>query len=64
ITINNMADWWLGDPENKYFKAAEEAIEQEWGIKPLYIREGGSIPAVSWLEKRFNAITINLPIGQ
>jgi len=36
----------------------------EWGIKPLYIREGGSIPAVSWLEKRFNAATIHLPIGQ
>ncbi|CAH1767027.1 13812_t:CDS:10, partial [Entrophospora sp. SA101] len=64
ITINNMADWWLGNPENKYFKAAEEAIEEEWGIKPLYIREGGSIPAVSWLEKKFNAITVHLPIGQ
>ncbi|CAG8475440.1 4994_t:CDS:10 [Funneliformis caledonium] len=64
VSINNLADWWLGDPENQYFKAAEQAIEQEYGIKPLYIREGGSIPAVRCLEKKFNAKAIHLPIGQ
>ncbi|CAI2170153.1 187_t:CDS:10 [Funneliformis geosporum] len=64
VSINNLADWWLGDPENQYFKAAEQAIEQEYGIKPLYIREGGSIPAVRCLGKMFNAKAIHLPIGQ
>ncbi|CAG8668236.1 19282_t:CDS:10 [Gigaspora margarita] len=64
ITINNLADWWLGDPENRFFKATEEAVKQEWGIKPLYVREGGSIPAVRWLEKKFNAVAVNLPMGQ
>ncbi|RIB28464.1 WD40-repeat-containing domain protein [Gigaspora rosea] len=64
ITLNNLADWWLGDPENRFFKATEEAVKQEWGIKPLYVREGGSIPAVRWLEKKFNAVAVNLPMGQ
>ena len=32
--------------------------------KPLYIREGGSIPAIRFLEKEFNAPAANLPCGQ
>lgn len=31
---------------------------------PLYIREGGSIPAVRFLEKEFNAPAAHLPCGQ
>lgn len=27
--------------ENRYFKALERAVEAEWGLKPLRIREGG-----------------------
>lgn len=27
VTVRNTADWWLGDPETEYFKAAEKAIE-------------------------------------
>ncbi|KAM3583335.1 hypothetical protein VKS41_004248 [Umbelopsis sp. WA50703] len=64
VEINNTADYWLGDCESKYFKAAEQSIEQEWGIKPLCIREGGSIPAVRWLEKFCSAPAIHLPMGQ
>lgn len=32
--------------------------------KPLYIREGGSIPAIRFLEKEFNAPAAHLPCGQ
>ncbi|KAI9657860.1 MAG: hypothetical protein M1831_004096 [Alyxoria varia] len=32
--------------------------------KPLYIREGGSIPAIRFLEKEFDAPAAHLPIGQ
>ncbi|RHZ75258.1 hypothetical protein Glove_216g180 [Diversispora epigaea] len=64
ITIDNKTDWWLGDIGSKYYKATEQAIEQEWGIKPLYIREGGSIPTVKLLEKEFNAVTVHFPMGQ
>lgn len=33
-------------------------------MKPLYIREGGSIPAVRFLEKFCNAPAVHLPMGQ
>jgi len=39
VVIENQADWWLGDPENRGFKALERAIADEWGVSPLYIRE-------------------------
>ncbi|KAI8379206.1 WD40-repeat-containing domain protein [Radiomyces spectabilis] len=64
VGIQSAADYWLGNPENKYFKALEKAIEQEWHQKPLYIREGGSIPAVRWLEVFCNAPAVHLPMGQ
>ena len=32
--------------------------------QPLYIREGGSIPAIRFLEKEFNAPAAHLPCGQ
>ncbi|KUI69752.1 putative di- and tripeptidase DUG2 [Cytospora mali] len=34
------------------------------GRKPLYIREGGSIPAIRFLEKEFGASAAHLPCGQ
>ncbi|KAI7900282.1 uncharacterized protein BX663DRAFT_554178 [Cokeromyces recurvatus] len=64
VTIENVADYWLGDLNSKYFKAVERAIEEEWNLKPLYIREGGSIPAVRWLEKFCDAPAIHIPFGQ
>ncbi|KAL9094925.1 MAG: hypothetical protein Q9165_002875 [Trypethelium subeluteriae] len=33
-------------------------------MKPLYIREGGSIPAIRFLEKEFDAPAAQLPCGQ
>lgn len=54
----------MGNPDSRYFKAAELAIENEWQMKPLYIREGGSIPAVRWLEKFCKAPAIHIPFGQ
>ncbi|KAI9275117.1 hypothetical protein EDC94DRAFT_8412 [Helicostylum pulchrum] len=64
ITIESAAEYWLGDLNSKYFKAVENAIAEEWNMKPLYIREGGSIPAVRWLEKFCNAPAIHIPFGQ
>ncbi|KAL1848950.1 hypothetical protein Daus18300_013408 [Diaporthe australafricana] len=34
------------------------------GRRPLYIREGGSIPAIRFLEKEFGAPAAHLPCGQ
>jgi di- and tripeptidase len=39
VTVDHIADWWLGDPENRGFKTLEKAVGEEWGVVPLYIRE-------------------------
>lgn len=33
-------------------------------VKPIYIREGGSIPTIRFLEKEFSAPAANVPCGQ
>ena len=41
-----------------------EEYSSQASQKPLYIREGGSIPAIRFLEKEFNAPAAHLPCGQ
>ncbi|KAK9244818.1 hypothetical protein V1506DRAFT_540128 [Lipomyces tetrasporus] len=64
VKLNRQADAWLGDPENAAFKTLANAVKEEWGSDPLYIREGGTIPAVRFLEKSFDAPAAQLPCGQ
>ena len=64
ITVGHRANWWLGNTGSPYFKAAERAIEKEWKIAPLHIREGGSIPAIPWLESVLQADAVHIPMGQ
>ncbi|POV99682.1 hypothetical protein PSTT_13623 [Puccinia striiformis] len=63
VKINQTADWWLGHPQDLHSVALAECVEEEWGIKPLWIREGGSIPSIPFLEQEFNAKAIHLPMG-
>ncbi|KNZ59275.1 hypothetical protein VP01_176g6 [Puccinia sorghi] len=51
VKINQTADWWLGHPQDLHSVALAECVEEEWGIKPLWIREGGSIPSIPFLEQ-------------
>ncbi len=60
----HSGDWWIGDRTNKLFQAAEESLEQVWGVKPLYTREGGTIPITTFLERTMKAPAIHLPFGQ
>ncbi|KAF8574208.1 Zn-dependent exopeptidase [Ramaria rubella] len=64
VCIDRTADWWLGDLESRYFKALECSVQTEWGVQPLRIREGGSIPSVPFLEKEFACPALHLPMGQ
>ncbi|EJU03191.1 glutathione degradosome [Dacryopinax primogenitus] len=64
ITVDRKADWWLGKLDDRFFLALESAIEQEWGVRPLRIREGGSIPSLPFLEKEFGCHALHLPMGQ
>jgi len=64
VTIERKADWWLGDLDEPWFRALEGAIRDEWGVSPLRIREGGSIPPIPFLEKEFGCVALQLPLGQ
>jgi di- and tripeptidase len=129
VTIDHVAEPWLGDYNNEIFKTLERAVMDVWGPtlgrrrsevpaltarsedaapgasasppgteksrptpttsdalangsnssssttpsnepvtpvtrKPLYIREGGSIPSIRFLEKEFGAPAAQLPCGQ
>ncbi|KAI9371617.1 hypothetical protein BJX61DRAFT_17489 [Aspergillus egyptiacus] len=41
-----------------------EATREKTGVWPIFIREGGSIPTIRFLEKEFSAPAANLPCGQ
>ncbi|MGW8283365.1 MAG: dipeptidase [Gemmatimonadota bacterium] len=44
---------WAANPESPLFDAAAAALEQSFGRKPVYAREGGSIPIVPLFEEIF-----------
>ncbi len=46
---------WAADPDRPIYDAAAAALETVFGKKPVYIREGGSIPIVSLFEEVFEA---------
>ena len=75
VKIDNKAEPWLGRPGTYIFRTLEDAVVEVWADvlgdgaggrprRPLYIREGGSIPAIRFLEKEFGAPAAHLPCGQ
>ncbi len=52
------------DVDSPGFRAAVKAIEASFGVAPLFIREGGSIPVVGLLKKHLNVDTLLLGWGQ
>lgn len=39
-------------------------MEKVWGVRPSYIREGGTIPITRFLEDKLGASAVHLPLGQ
>ncbi|WFD44901.1 hypothetical protein MPSI1_003575 [Malassezia psittaci] len=64
LDVFHRADWWQRSPANTYWDVLAQAVEAEWGAKPIYIREGGSIPGIAILEKELSAPAVHLPMGQ
>ncbi|CAE6432865.1 unnamed protein product [Rhizoctonia solani] len=64
VRVDRTADWWLGELDDEYFRALEDAVRDEWQAEPLRIREGGSIPSVPFLEKALGCHALHLPMGQ
>ncbi|PRP74395.1 hypothetical protein PROFUN_10293 [Planoprotostelium fungivorum] len=64
IEALHTGDMWLGDRSNRYYQMAAKCLQQEWGIAPMFVREGGTIPVTPFLEKTLMAPALHLPIGQ
>jgi di- and tripeptidase len=62
--VHHTGDWWLGDPHSPVFSAAAAAVHKVWGVQPLFVREGGTIPITSMLERRLGAPGLHIPLGQ
>ena len=69
-TLSNGSDHlWQATAEIKDKRGHPIGKQQQYfpsqmSPKPLYIREGGSIPAIRFLEQEFNAPAAHLPCGQ
>ncbi len=48
---------------NPYIRAAAKALEQVWGVEPVYVRGGGSIPVVDDFERNLGIPTVMMGFG-
>jgi acetylornithine deacetylase/succinyl-diaminopimelate desuccinylase-like protein len=54
---------WVTDYKSPYVQAAARAIEQAFGQRPVFTREGGSIPVVSTFQEVLGLPTVLFGIG-
>jgi acetylornithine deacetylase/succinyl-diaminopimelate desuccinylase-like protein len=54
---------WMTSYENEYVQAAGRAIERGFGQKPVFTREGGSIPVVSTFEQELGLPSVLFGVG-
>lgn len=40
VKVHSIGDWWEADPDSPLMRLAERAVQQEWGVTPLLVREG------------------------
>ena len=64
VKVHSVGDWWEANPGSELMQIAEGAVAAEWGVTPLLVREGGTMPVASALEKMLNAPALLLPMGQ
>ncbi len=54
---------WMASYENPYIQAAARAIERGFGRKPVFTREGGSIPVVSTFQEELGVPSVLFGVG-
>jgi acetylornithine deacetylase/succinyl-diaminopimelate desuccinylase-like protein len=54
---------WMTEFDNKYVRAAGRAIEQGFGQRPVFNREGGSIPVVSTFQEELGVPSVLFGVG-
>ncbi len=64
VKVHSIGDWWEANPGSELMQLAEKAVSEEWKEMPLLVREGGTMPVASALEKMLDAPALLLPMGQ
>jgi acetylornithine deacetylase/succinyl-diaminopimelate desuccinylase-like protein len=54
---------WMTSYDNRYVQAAGRAIERGFGRKPIFTREGGSIPVVSTFQEELGLPAVLFGVG-
>jgi acetylornithine deacetylase/succinyl-diaminopimelate desuccinylase-like protein len=54
---------WMTEFDNKYVRAAGRAIELGFGTRPVFNREGGSIPVVSTFQEQLGVPSVLFGVG-
>jgi di- and tripeptidase len=62
VEIEASTTWWLGDRTNQFYRAASSAIEEHWGCKPMFVREGGTTMLTPILEDVFKCPSLHFPM--
>ena len=65
VTVTRMHGGrpWITDYHNDYVQAASRAIEQGFGQKPVFNREGGSIPVVFTFQQELGLPSVLFGVG-
>ncbi|HOK09533.1 MAG TPA: dipeptidase [Candidatus Hydrogenedens sp.] len=60
LILHSCAPPALMNLKSSYMKSAVNALEKEFGRKPIFRREGGSVPVVAWLQQYLGIDSIML----
>ncbi len=64
VAVHNIGEWWEADTDSNFATAVQGVIEEVWGVKPLLVREGGTMPVASLLERLLGSPAMLIPMGQ
>lgn len=53
----------ISDRNSRWVQAMAQAMETTWGVRPIFRREGGSVPAVSELQSLAGIESLNIGVG-
>lgn len=62
VTLDSAAPPFLADTTGPHYQAARRAMRVGFGTDPVFIREGGSIPAALLLKEHLDAPVVLIPI--